>query len=403
MARSIKAPRLENRTSRLKLPVAKKPIFVRIADGLSVGYRRNQTAGTWVMKIPDGKGGAATKAIGTADDFEDADGARVLTFWQAQDKARQLVVHGEAERPVAMPITVRRAVDDYLTGYLETHNPRTAIDTRQRLEKHFLPKFGDKLVTELTKTGLEKWLSGLVRKAGSNDEIRASKDTANRILSMVKAVLNRAIQDPKNGITDDSHWRLVKPFKEVGKARDVHFSTEEAQALVQAARVQEPAFADLLTAGFLTGARYGELGGCAVNDFNSKDGTLYIAKGKTGPRVVVLQSEATDFFAGIVAGRPKHAPLLPRVDGLPWGVAHQHRRMKAALLAADLDPDGSFYSLRHSYISRAIEAGMPLTIIAENCGTSVRMIETNYAKALAEKRREFVERGAPRLGSGGSS
>lgn len=40
---------------------------------------------------------------------------------------------------------------------------------------------------------------------------------------------------------------------------------------------------------------------------------------------------------------------------------------------------------------------MPLTVLAENCGTSVRMIEQTYAKVLASKRREFIASGAPRL------
>ena len=64
---------------------------------------------------------------------------------------------------------------------------------------------------------------------------------------------------------------------------------------------------------------------------------------------------------------------------------------------AGLDPEGTFYALRHSYISRAIEAGMPLNVLAENCGTSVRMIEKTYAKVLANKRREFIASGSPRL------
>ena len=38
---------------------------------------------------------------------------------------------------------------------------------------------------------------------------------------------------------------------------------------------------------------------------------------------------------------------------------------------------------------------MPLKVIADNCGTSVRMIEKTYAKILAEKRRDFIEWGAP--------
>jgi integrase len=72
--------------------------------------------------------------------------------------------------------------------------------------------------------------------------------------------------------------------------------------------------------------------------------------------------------------------------------------MALALEHAGLDTEGTFYALRHSYISRAIEGEVPLNIIGDNCGTSIRMIETTYAKVLAGKRREFIERGAPSLG-----
>lgn len=71
--------------------------------------------------------------------------------------------------------------------------------------------------------------------------------------------------------------------------------------------------------------------------------------------------------------------------------------MKEALRRAGLNPEATFYALRHSHISRCIEGGVPLNVIAENCGTSVRMIETTYAKVLATKRREFIARGAPSL------
>lgn len=71
--------------------------------------------------------------------------------------------------------------------------------------------------------------------------------------------------------------------------------------------------------------------------------------------------------------------------------------MVRALGRAGLDPEGTFYALRHSYISRAIEAGVPLTVLAENCGTSVRMIEKTYAKVLADKQRKFTTMGAPTL------
>jgi hypothetical protein len=90
MARSVRKAGLETRTARLKLPVARKPVFIRIGPGLSLGYRRNQVAGTWVLRVADGKGGGITRAIGTADDFVEADGTTVLNFWQAQEKAHSV-------------------------------------------------------------------------------------------------------------------------------------------------------------------------------------------------------------------------------------------------------------------------------------------------------------------------
>src|SRR6266568_1667126 len=101
MARSTRSNALEARTNRLKLAIARKPVWVRIGDGLSLGYRRNQTAGTWVARCADGRGGYSTKAIGTADDYENANGQDVLDYWQASDAARRL---GRGETGESAPI-----------------------------------------------------------------------------------------------------------------------------------------------------------------------------------------------------------------------------------------------------------------------------------------------------------
>ena len=41
MARNARSTKLETRTGRLRLPVAKKPVFVKIDRGIALGYRRN--------------------------------------------------------------------------------------------------------------------------------------------------------------------------------------------------------------------------------------------------------------------------------------------------------------------------------------------------------------------------
>jgi integrase len=373
--------------------VARKPLFVRIGVGVSLGYRRNKLAGTWVLRVANGRGGAATQAIGTADDYDTANGSDILTFWEAQDRAKSVARRENGTAPKT-PLTVLQAAENYLES-LGARNLNSARDARGRLRKHFLPYFGEQAVHALTKTELDRWLVGMVAKSKDADKVRRSKDSANRVLSMVKALLNHALRDPSNGLVDDHAWRLVKSFKGVGEARRVHFSMQQAQKLIDA--TQDGGFADLLTAGFLTGARYGELIGCDVADYDSSERALTV-DGKTGARTVLLQPEAISFFDRLIAGRAADEPLFKREDRERWNRSQQQRRMAAALGRAKLDPDGTFYALRHTYISRAIEGRIPLNIIAQNCGTSVRMIEKTYAKILAKNRQAFIDAGAPSFG-----
>lgn len=419
MARTLRDTRMDTRAARAKLEPATKPYWRLMEPGRHVGYRKGARGGVWIARRFLGAGRYAEQRLGIADDASDADGVEVLTFSQAQAAARAWFA-GEAvagQPAPREPITVGEAVGAYLDA-LAARNPRSAKDTRQRLARSFLPKFEKQAVVALTKTDLDRWRDAVAAsppgrrppakpKPGAkrappaapldDDGRRKRRDTANRMLSMVKAALNHAAQDPANGITDDRAWRLVKAFRDVGRAREVHFSAEEARQLIKAA--PDPAFANLLRAGFLTGARYGELAGCSVRDFSRSAGTLRIPAGKTGARTVILSREGVDLFAALTKEREPDAPLLARADGSRWGRSSQARPMRDALAAAGLDPTGTFYALRHSYISRAIEAGVPLTVVAENCGTSVRMIEKTYAKVLADKRREFIERGAMQLGT----
>ncbi len=70
MARSVRKTSLETRTARLKLPVARKPVFIRIGPGLSHGYRRNQVAGTWVLRLANVQRDAAPTLHAAAEEAQ---------------------------------------------------------------------------------------------------------------------------------------------------------------------------------------------------------------------------------------------------------------------------------------------------------------------------------------------
>ena len=115
MARHTRSQVLENRTNRLRLPVAPKPIFAcKIGRGVRLGYRRNQSGGVWVVRVANGSGGYWMRRVADADDHADANGVDILTYWQAQDVARAIARgHGVSAQDDGRLITVAEALDRY--------------------------------------------------------------------------------------------------------------------------------------------------------------------------------------------------------------------------------------------------------------------------------------------------
>jgi integrase len=91
------------------------------------------------------------------------------------------------------------------------------------------------------------------------------------------------------------------------------------------------------------------------------------------------------------------ARLSTIAGGAAWTRSFHTRRFAAAVAAARLDPDTTFHALRHSYISRALKAGVPAKAVAVHCGTSLAMIARHYSKFLAEDRKRYAAIAAPPL------
>ena len=127
MARKVSFSAMESRSARLRLKIRRRPYSgPSLARGISLMYRRNKTNGTWVLKVSDGHGAYWTKGFALADDFEDADGKNVLTFYQAQEQAKKLARGGDGNADSA-PITV----DGALNG-LQGRSDRAQCQSLQR-------------------------------------------------------------------------------------------------------------------------------------------------------------------------------------------------------------------------------------------------------------------------------
>ena len=234
---------------------------------------------------------------------------------------------------------------------------------------------------------------------------RASRATALRVWSNFRSCLEQAYRKSSNGVPSADAWRNVSTLSAVGNRLEMHFSLGDALRIIENARANgDTAAADLFQAYMLTGARPGgELASLKVGDFNARLHRLSIPNrgeqtiSKTGARQITLTDEAVEFFARICAGRPASAPLLLSSDGERWDRGQHQRYFTDVLRRAGAPEDAVPYSFRHSYISRWVESGVPLKLIAENVGTSVGMIEKTYAKFLPDARRAIVQATAPKL------
>src|SRR5262249_27726299 len=127
----------------------------------------------------------------------------------------------------------------------------------------------------------------------TEDQIRARRVTANRVLAILKSTLNFAYDE--GHVTNRDAWgRKLKPFRDVNQARARYLTIAEAQRLLNAA---DQDFRSLLRGALESGCRYGELTRLVVNDFHPDAGTLMIRKSKTGKaRAVVLTDQGQQFF-----------------------------------------------------------------------------------------------------------
>lgn len=383
MARSTRSPKLETRTARLKLPIARKPVFAKVGPGLNVGYRRNQTAGTWVARVADGKGGNWTKTIGLADDFEDADDNRVLDFWQAQEKARALGRGDRSGGSGTKPATVDQALAAYEAD-LKTRGADMGNVARVRL--HLPAGLRSKAVALLASRELRRWRDSLAEKM-----LPAS---VNRTATGLKAALNLAAEHDER-IANRRAWESgLATIPDAEQSRNVILSEPAVREIIAAAREHSAEFGLLIEVAAVTGARVSQLARIEVQDLQAdrEAPRLMMPTSRKGKGNKTVQRRPVPLPYSLAAklrvlstNRPATAPLLVKPSGEPWRKSDHSRLFRRAARAAGQDPEHvTMYALRHSNIVRQILAGVPIRVVAVNHDTSIAMLERTYSRYIGD-------------------
>lgn len=418
LARSARHSSLETRTARARLSVRRTPYFAKIAKGLRLGYYRGAVSGSWVASLYRGTSGYDTKAIGAADDTTAADGETVFDYWQAQNQARNWA---ERQRRVAAGIThagpykVADAVKDYLENMAAEKKPGAVQGAKYVFDAWILPELGSFEVDKLTTERLSQWRNKIATEPkrirtkriaskqatretpDDEDARRARKATANRILTMLKAALNRAFFADR--AESDSAWRKVKPFRRVDEAVVRYLTIAEARRLISACPED---FGKLLEAALYTGCRYAELARLKLEDYDDNSGTLSVRLSKSKNRHVVLTEEGKSAFRRWTRALQHGDRIFLKEDGEVWGTSHQQRPLDDASRRAEIKPAVNFHILRHTHASYLAMAGVPMAVIARQLGhADTRMTEKHYAHLAPSYVAQTIRENFPVLELGG--
>jgi integrase len=274
------------------------------------------------------------------------------------------------------PLTIAELVERYLEDLGRRATPRTAYVARSYL-KPLLADHGELLAKSLEK----KHVEAVVRRHG-----RWSPTTENHVKSRVVAVFNWAVHQ---GLIPVNRLKGIhKPRAQCRGAKAV-MEPDEHRQLMDAA---PPYLRDVLLALHQTGARPCEVLTVEAKDFDAAQAVWVLDDHKTAervgtPRVIHLTPEVVELCL-VLARRHPTGPLFRRSSGKPFPPAYYLARLVRQLrrrlgLRDAITP----YSLRHTFATDALAAGVPDAQVAELLGhTGTAILHKHYSHLTARAR-----------------
>lgn len=311
----------------------------------------------------------------------------ILTLDQAKAKARRFLVEvAEGKDPVEERRRERLKVETFgqlADRYLEDHAKRhrkTWPEDKRRIEKHLKPKLGRIAALDVTAADVRALHAAIGKRAPVE---------ANRVLSLVRAIFNKA-----------RRWELVPPdhpnpaesvdrFKE--RSRERWLTATElkrlAKALVDEEDVYSVAAIRLL---LLTGSRKTELLRARWDRLDLEGRRLLLEDTKTGePKTVALSEPALTIIRGLP--RALHSPwVFPSPKDAQKPRRDVRRAWERIRKAARIE-NATVHDLRRTAGSWLVQQGVPLKVIGAALGHRDTRATEVYARIAADQPAEALE------------
>jgi integrase len=306
------------------------------------------------------------------------------------------IAAGAAARPTnRKPRGARRArrelrfrdlVESALEGKRLRGNEASSIETDRVRLRRVLPAIGHLKIRQLTSGRMERFLQDLARGDASHDPVKGA--TCNRFHSLLSSVFRYAMRQGLIAVNPLAGGTVPRSKESAIHVR--YLGRDEQRRLLRAIRREcGPKKVLEVELAILTGMRRGEQFNAKWTDWKIPEGILYVT-GKTGPREVQINHAARRCLLRLRKRAPREQVYItpernesPR-DSRLW--------FEKAVKNADLQPAFTWHSLRHTFCSRGVSAGIPLLVVQRLAGHRSFQTTLRYAHLAPDQLKREVEK-----------
>jgi integrase len=285
----------------------------------------------------------------------------------------------------AEQLTFGTLMDKHYLPWAEANKSRIR-DDKSRYETWLKPRFENKQLIQIAPLDLER-LKKEMREA------EKSEATIRHALCLMRQAFNKAAAW---GL-----WSGDNPCRSVGfpkpnNARQRFLNHEEADLLLEALHKRSAQLARIAKLSLYSGMRLGEVFNLTWGNVDLNRGILYVLDTKNNEsRPVFITDRIKEIFDGLAGGEPDDMVFMAR-NGKPvaWlSKVFTDVVEKCGLNRGISDPRQkvSFHSLRHTFASWAVQAGIPLYTVGQALGHKSNMMTQRYAHLAPDSQRKAFE------------
>lgn len=245
-------------------------------------------------------------------------------------------------------------------------------------------------------------------------ETQYSQSVIDKEYAMLKAVFNEAVKRSIILDKDNPFKRIEKPHTKQKKVKVRGLTVEEQRKLITMLRNTDTQYSEQMLLSLFTGMRMGEVNALKVSDINFNFNLITISrtistgekgqavvsdttKTSAGKRTIPLTADVKQLLIDVIGDR-KSGFIFTKEDDKPIStgtVKSQFNRLRKKYSFIDNDVEGKvdLHSLRHTYATRCIEAGMDANTLKSLLGhTDIRITMNTYADVFDAHRDTQIDK-----------